>query len=217
MSDGNEMGGRFSCAFLVLRSDGGRPEARKAAHHLNDGQPCKKGFQLARRRPHRGREHKPRRPMLAHRADHLLLPNCAFRGVGEKGDIGAALARLLYADRELDIEGVRQVVDDHADDAGLRAPQSRSAPMINVAKLGHCVGDALAGRLRDERASAENERNSRLGYARPAGDIDDCRAPLNNAYLPAGFFVHFAAQLVRSNSIRSRRSTKTSAKYALLS
>ena len=139
MSDGDEMGGRFSRAFLVLRSDEGRPETRKAAHHLDDGQPRKKRLQLARRRPHCGREHKARGPMLAHRADHLLLANRIFRGVGEKGDIGAALARLLDTDRELDIERVRQVVDDHADHAGLGAAQGRRPAMVDVAKFGHRV------------------------------------------------------------------------------
>ena len=61
--------------------------------------------------------------MLAHRTDHLLLADRVFGGVGEEGDIGPALARLLDTDRELDIEGVGQVVDDHADDAGLCAAQ----------------------------------------------------------------------------------------------
>jgi hypothetical protein len=140
--------------------------------------------------------------VLAHRADHLVLANRAFRGVGEKGDIGAALARLFDTDREFDIEGVRQVVDDHADDAGLGAPQGRSAAMVDVAKLVHCVGDALACRLRNKGASAQNEGNSRLGNASPAGDVDDRRTPLDHLHLPACLVVHFTAQLVRSNFYR---------------
>ena len=106
MSNGEEMGRRLARAFLVFRRDEGRPQTRKAAHHLDDGQPCEKGLEFARRRTHRRREHKPSRPMLTHRADDLLLANRIFGGVGEKGDVGAALACLFDADCELDIEGV---------------------------------------------------------------------------------------------------------------
>ena len=93
------MGRGFARALLVLRSDEGRLRARKAAHHLDHGQSRKKGLQVVRRRAHRGREHEPRGAMLAHRTDHLLLADRVFRGVGEEGDIGAALARLLDTDR----------------------------------------------------------------------------------------------------------------------
>ena len=111
--------------------------------------------------------------MLAHRADHLLLANRIFGGVGEKGDIGAALARLLDADRELDIEGVRQVVDDHADDAGFGASQGRRAAMVDVAELVHRVARRVRVSLRHERASAENQGDGRFRDACAAGDVDD--------------------------------------------
>ena len=62
VSVGDQMGGRLSRAFLVLRRDERGLQARKAAHHLDDGQPRKKGLQLARDAPIAGASTSPAAP-----------------------------------------------------------------------------------------------------------------------------------------------------------
>ena len=158
---------RAPSLFSGATKDALRPGRRRIT--WTTGNPARRGFSSLADVAHRGREHKARGAMLAHRADHLLLANRVLRGVGKEGDIGAALARLLDTDRELDIEGVRQVVDDHADHAGLGAAQGRRAAMIDVAELGHRVGDALACRSR-QRASFRREPGRRsISRRRPGG------------------------------------------------
>jgi hypothetical protein len=83
--------------------------------------------------------------MLSHGLDDLLLPDWILGGICQERDKCSPLARLLNADRKLDVEGVGQVVDDHPEDAGLQASQCRSAPMIDVAEVSHCRGHPFAG------------------------------------------------------------------------
>src|SRR6202044_641626 len=99
-------------------------------------------------------------------------------------DRGPPRESLFDADRQLDVKGVRQVVNDHADYSGLRAAQGRRASVIDVAEFRHRVGDALTCRVCDERASAEHQRNCRFGDTGPTRDIDDGRANLANLHLP---------------------------------
>ena len=76
---------------------------------------------------------------------NLLLADRILGGIREKRDERGALACLLDADRELDVEGVGQVVDDHAQDTRFRSPERRGAPMIDVAEFAHRLGDPLPG------------------------------------------------------------------------
>jgi hypothetical protein len=92
--------------------------------------------------------------MLPHGPDHLLLTDRILGGIREERDERAALACLLDANRELDIEGVGQVVDDHAQDARFCSPKRRGAPMIDVAEIAHRLGHPLPSRIGDERASS---------------------------------------------------------------
>ena len=143
---GDQMGGGLARALLVLRRDERSLEAWKTPHHLHDRQARNERLQLARRRADRRRQHQPGGSVLAHRSDHLQLTDRVLRGVGEKRDECAALAGLLDADRQFDVEGVRQVVDDHAehartwrragsqrrDDRCSRAPTSRPTTRSRV-------------------------------------------------------------------------------------
>src|SRR6185437_5192477 len=99
--------------------------------------------EVAERGVDRWREDEPGRAMLPHRADDFLLADWIFRGIGEERDEARALASLFDANREFDIEGVRKVVDDHAENAGLGASKGRRAPVIDVAEFGHRSRDAF--------------------------------------------------------------------------
>ena len=119
---------RFPRPLSVLGGHKRGLEARKASHDLDDWKARDQPFQVVERRVDRGGEDEPGRPMLAHRADDFLLADRVFCGIGEKRDEARVLASLFDADREFDIEGVRKVVDDHAENAGPGAPEASPRP-----------------------------------------------------------------------------------------
>ena len=122
---GDQMRGGLARAFLVLRRDERRLEAGKTPHHLHDRHVARSAASTRSARCRSPATAPARRAVLAHRADDLQLAHRVLDRVGEKGNERAALAGVLGADRHFDEERVRQVVDDHAEHAGL-ARRARS-------------------------------------------------------------------------------------------
>src|SRR6185312_8123814 len=81
----------------------------------------------------------------------------------------------LDADSHLGEKRVGQIVDDHADDVGMRLAQIGGTPVVDIAdvidRLAH-----LARRFRpDQPATLKHERYRRLGHPRLAGNVEDRR------------------------------------------
>ena len=102
-------------------------------------------------------EDDPRRAVLAHRAHDLGLPDDALGRVGNERNVARRAQDAFDPDGELGEERVRQVIDDHADDARLRTAQVGRAAVVDVAELGHRLRHAVAGLVGHEGAALEHQ------------------------------------------------------------
>ena len=158
------------------QDDGGHAAIRHAAHGEHDrdaglAHPVERlGGGAAG-----GRDDEAGNALLHHRLQHLLLADRIFGGVGDEGNDTGRLEDALHADGELGEEGVRQVVDDHADDVGMRLAQIGGAAVVDIADILDRLADFCRRLGADQAAALEDQRNCRLRHAGFAGDVEDRR------------------------------------------
>ena len=139
--------------------------------------------------------------LLHQRLQHLVLAHRILGGVGDERHDAGRLEDALDADRQLRIEGVGQVVDDHADDVGLRLAQIGGAAIVDVADivdgLAHLARRSPAGSGRCPAARATRSTSTR----RPRG-----RCPGSSPCAAGHSRCSSQLLLERSNSLRDRAS-----------
>ena len=99
--------------------------------------------------PRAGETISPATPCSSIEVSTSFLAHRIFGGVGDERHDAGRLEDPLDADREFGEEGVGEVVDDHADDVGLRLAQIGGAAVVDVAeildRLAHLAGGLAAG------------------------------------------------------------------------
>lgn len=146
---------------------------------------------IGRFRAARRRDNQPGNAVFAHRGHHFALPLDLFTRVGEKLNEAGRLHDGIDADRQFRKEAVGQIVDDDADDLGLRLAKIGGAAVIDIAEIADGGIYLGARRLVDQRTALENERHGRLRHAGGARNIDDRYPLLDHSILP-NFLARFS-------------------------
>jgi hypothetical protein len=89
----------------------------------------------ARRGAARRRHDQPGDALFHQRLQDFFLAHRIFRRVGDEGHDAGRLEDALHADRQFGEKRVGEIVDDHADNVGVRLAQIGSAAVVDIADI----------------------------------------------------------------------------------